>query len=637
MCGIAGMVMERDGVVDGSLVESLLRRLEHRGPDDRGWLAWSREGVRRGRQVPGHVPAEVLLVHRRLSILDLSEAGWQPMSTPDGRYHVTFNGEIYNFVELRERLSALGHEFRSHSDTEVLLAAFAQWGPAALNELVGMFALALLDTRDRTLLLARDFFGIKPLYFARWKGGLAFASEVKALLELPGVDRNVDAQSLYDYLRLGLSDSGRSGGLLQGVVQLPPAHYAVIDLDAPALPEPVRYWSLSGVPRVELSFGDAADRLRALFLDSIRLHLRSDVPVGAALSGGIDSSSIVMAMRELEPKLEIHTFSFIPDDERISEERWIDVVSKAAGTVQHKVRPGPEDLAADLGYLIDAQDLPFASTSMYAQHRVFRLAHEAGIKVVLDGQGADEMLGGYAVFAAARLAALLRAGRMGEAYAFARGAARLPGGRGIARSLGQFLVPAGAQAPLRYLAGERLMPGWMNRQWFTSRVPVRPLQRGRGAAALKEELVRSVTDTSLPALLRYEDRNSMAFSVESRVPFLTPQLAEFILGLPDEYLIAPDATSKAVFRRAMRGLVPDVVLDRKDKVGFATPEQRWLSALDPWVRDVIGRGTGHPVFAAGMLAAEWDAIRGGRKRFDFRLWRCLNFILWAENSAATFN
>jgi asparagine synthase (glutamine-hydrolysing) len=619
-----------------------LRLLEHRGPDDHGWLLLTPRGVRRGRGEVGDEPAEAVLLHRRLSILDLSDAGWQPMSSSDGRHHVVLNGEIYNYVELRRELEALGHTFRSRSDTEVLLHAYARWGRQALGRLVGMFAFAVLDVQERTLFLARDFFGIKPLYYARLPGGFAFASEVKALLDLPGLRRRVNPHRLYDYLRFGLSDHGGQT-LFAEVRQLPAAHCLELSLDRPGDAWPERYWEVDLDDRLDLPLEEAGRRLRELFVENVRLHLRSDVPVGAALSGGIDSSAIVTAMRHLEPRLELHAFSYVADDGALSEERWIDTAGRAARAVVHKVRPAPGELVDDLDRLVYQQDEPFGSTSIYAQHRVFRLAREKGITVMLDGQGADELLAGYRPYLAARLASLLRQGRLGQAYSFLRRSARQPGSGGRKRLLlhaGSLALPPCLRAWGLRLMGRGRMPAWLSADWFERQgVKARPRPAAPPVAeVLRQELRRSVAETSLPMLLRYEDRNSMAHSIESRVPFLTPALVDFVLRLPEEHLIGRDGTSKNVFRLAMRGLVPDAVLDRRDKIGFATPEQSWLAALRPWVeRTLTGEAArAVPALDPAGVGREWRDVLDGRKPFDFRVWRWVNLVRWAERFGVSF-
>jgi asparagine synthase (glutamine-hydrolysing) len=636
MCGIAGYVAGSDSRPFAAFQASVLRILAHRGPDDLGWQIDGKSGT----GDPPEQPGRCGLLHRRLSILDLSALGHQPMSTADGRYTITFNGEIYNYIELRKQLEREGCSFRSHSDTEVLLTAYTRWGRACLVRLVGMFALAILDRDCKRLFLARDFFGIKPLYYVRPAGGFAFASEIKALR--PMVSGRVRAARLFDYLRDGLTDHGGET-LLEDVHQLPSAHWMEVELDNATATEPKRYWDLDFDHRVEMSFPEAAARTRELFMASVRRHLRSDVPVGAALSGGIDSSAIVAAMRAVEPRADVHTFSFVTDDETIGEERYADLAAKSAGATARKVRIEPGELAADLDRLVASQDEPFGSTSIYAQYRVFRLAAEHGIKVMLDGQGADEMLGGYIGYLPARLGSLIGRGEWVKAYAFARRAARRPGVGGrtmlLARGLRR-LLPGRMQAAGKALLGRPSVPRWMSARWFAAR-GVEPETDGRTTRRreqLRERLYRTLTETSLPMLLRYEDRNSMAWSIESRVPFLTPALAEFHLALPEEYLISPDGVTKHVFREAMRGIVPDAILDRRDKIGFATPEKRWLQELGPWIESVLTPDRLSRVSAlhASAVGHEWRAVLAGQRKFDWRVWRWVNLVRWGEAVGAEF-
>jgi asparagine synthase (glutamine-hydrolysing) len=613
-----------------------LERLAHRGPDDLGWLALHREKIVQGQDVPQNSVAQLLLLHRRLSILDLSAGGHQPMLTPDGRYGIVFNGEIYNYLELREELETLGHRFHSRSDTEVLLVAFAQWGVQCLHRLVGMFACAILDRPARRLWLIRDFFGIKPLYYAFWQEGMAFASEIGPLLELPGVARSVNPRRLYDYLCSGITDHGAET-MFASIKQIPPAHFLEIDLEQLEAVRPIRYWDIERADfpeHTERSFEQAAESLRELFLDTVRLHLRSDVPVGAALSGGIDSSAIVMAMRRLDPTLDIHTFSFIADDAAISEERWVDVVAGAASTHVHKVKLTSDELIADLDRLIEVQGEPFISTSMYAQYRVFQAAQQAGIKVMLDGQGADELFAGYPSYRLARVASLLRSGHWDHAVRLAHGGRVSTRGWNVfARALGRS-APTSVQRVLRRALRRETMPAWLNTNWFREQgVEPVPHRQQDGEELLKQELYQTLTETSLPQLLHYEDRNSMAFSIESRVPFLNPGIAQFVFALPERFILATNGTTKAIFRRAMRGIVPDVILDRRDKLGFPTPERQWLFSFRTSIEQVLKDPTASRISALDLpeIWKEWDAIMSQKRAVGSEVWRWINLILWTEH------
>jgi asparagine synthase (glutamine-hydrolysing) len=614
-------------------VERLFSLLHHRGPDDRGWLTLDGSDIRRGSEAVD-LAGDAVFLHTRLSILDLSSAGHQPMSTADGRYHLTFNGEIYNYVELRRELEPLGHEFASGSDTEVLLAAYAEWGTAALERLVGMFAFGLLDAERRILVLARDHFGIKPLFYAPLPGGLALASEIPPLLEIPGVSRRGNPQRVYDYLRFSRIDHGAET-MFADIRQVQPAHYVEVPLDSPERAVERSYWQLEPEPLDGLPFDRAADRLRDLFLESVRLHLRSDVPVGAAFSGGVDSSGNVTAMRSLSGgELELHTFSYIADDPVLNEERWVSLVAREIRATTHFVTPTSAELQADLDRLIEVQAEPFGSTSIYAQYRVFRLASEAGIKVMLDGQGPDEMLAGYRSYLSARLVGLVSRGRFLEAARFVRALSGLPAEsptQAISTAL-RGSLPEPIRRPARRLRRRPLLPDWLDGDWLAAHdVTVRDPLRFVGPTALRQRLDDSVRH-SLRTLLRYEDRNSMAWSIESRVPFVTPSIARFAAGLPDDYLIGPDGTGKLVLRRSLRGLVPDPILDRRDKIGFGTPEASWLLTLGSWIDSVLGSDAARAPGPLRVAEARkrWQAIRTGGAGFEEATWRWLNFVRWVD-------
>jgi asparagine synthase (glutamine-hydrolysing) len=490
-----------------------------------------------------------------------------------------------------------------------------------------MFSFAVLDVHRRELFLARDFFGIKPMLYATWPGGLAFGSEIRTLFAVPHVSRRVHAGALYDYLQHGLVDH-RDQTMFADICHLPAAHYARVSIDEPTRVEPVRYWRATA-DKVDISFEEATDRVRALFEDSIRLHLRSDVPVGTALSGGIDSSAIVTVMRRVAgPAADIKSFSYLADDPRIDEERWVDMAAAASAADVHKVRVSAHDLVEDLDALILCQGEPFGSTSIYAQHRVFRLAAEAGVPVMLDGQGADELFAGYRSYLAAHLASLLRQGRIVAAGRLARGVAQRPDVRFAGPPLSRIarqLVPA-RPAALARIAAPRL-PAWADDAWFRARIEA-PVDRNE--TSLDGALDAALSSTVLPSLLRYEDRNSMAYSIESRVPFLTPAFAELAVSLPNSYLVDATGRTKHVFRAALRGVVPDAILDRRDKIGFTTPGSSWFAAIAAWSRDSAARAGDVPGVRVDVLRAQCDAVAAGVRRFDWQLWRWLNAVRWAD-------
>ena len=630
MCGLAAVVTLPDKRVDRPLLRTFDRLLAHRGPDGSGLATFTRDAA------PAEADAaEVALVFRRLAIIDLDARANQPMASPDGRYVLVFNGEIYNYVELREELARLGHAFRTSSDSEVLIAAFAQWGPPALARFVGMFAFVLLDRQKRELFLARDPFGIKPLFWTIGSDCIALASEIPPLLAVRGVARGANPARAALFLAVGQTDAGNAT-MFSAVRSLPAGTFATIALDRPAAPVPVGYWVPQIAPGPDQRPGAAAaGELRALFLDSIRLHLRSDVPLGIALSGGVDSSAILAAARAVGGKdLAIRTFSFVAEGSDVDETPFIEIAAASAHAQAASVRIKPDEIVFDIDTLVASQAEPFGSLSIYAQHRVMRLAAGNGIKVMLDGQGADELFAGYRPYLARRLSELIARFQWGAALRLVRATRALPGvTAGLLAQALEPAVPARLRAFARALVGRPLLPPWIDGTWFAERglMPTGGAPRWR-RDFLHEALTQSLTETVLPALLRYEDRNSMAFSIESRVPFLTPRLAHFAYAQPSANLVDARATQKAVLRAAMRGLVPDAILDRRDKIGFATPDRLWAQSLRPWFARVLGSETARalPWLKSAVALDILDRRIARSDAFGFDLWRTVNFIRWIE-------
>lgn len=643
MCGIAGVITNSDGALDATTLDRMSRLMRHRGPDDLGFYTASNaktaadraECTREARDL---APGQVALVHRRLSILDPSSNAGQPMLSPCRRLVLAYNGEVYNFVELRDELRSLGHQFESTGDSAVLLAAFREWGPDCLPRLRGMFAFAVLDRESATLHLCRDHTGMKPLYAARWSGGFAFASEIKPLLELPGVDRDVHPPALHEYLRSGLVDHDEAT-MFAAVRQIPPASHVVVDLETAQAAPPASYWTLDPKRQCDLSRSDARDRLRQLFLDSVHIHLRSDVPVAATLSGGIDSSAIVAAARRLQgDDREIQTFSYVASDPRVSEEHWIDITSTEARTVRHKVTPDAATFWDDVRALIEVQEQPFGSPSVHAQNSVMRTASEHGVKVLLSGQGADEIFAGYRPFFKHRVASYLRQGRSADARRFIERVRHLPGIAGLgleAMMPGDGALAVGKPLPATY----RVPRLRMYRDW-TEQFGAANVAEATSATddPFRAQTHSMLTRTSLPHLLRYEDRNSMAWSIESRLPFLDLDLIEFACSLPEAYVLDDDGTSKAIFREALDGIAPAAVLQRRDKLGFPTPDRRWLTANRRAVEDTLLGDAARRLNVVDVDTAmdEWTAVVNGITPLRPQIWRWLNVILWAESFNVRF-
>ena len=608
-------------------MQQALHSMRRRGPDHRDFSVHQSTG------------ATVLLGHARLSIIDLSASANQPMYSPSGRHGIIFNGEIYNFVELRAQLTQMGKAFSSHSDTEVLLSAWETWGMDALPRLKGMFAFVVADFEQHTLTVVRDAFGIKPLYFIADEGSFCFASEVGALQSFRQGKFELNWQRSYDYLVHGEYDFGEET-FFAGVKALRPGHMMVIDLKRPGQAESLAWWRPSILPSAAISREDAAAQLREMILDNVRMHLRSDVPLGAALSGGLDSSTIVCAMRHLEPDVPIHTFSFVAADSEVSEERWIDRVNGQVGATSHKVTVNASELASDLEDLIRTQGEPFGSTSIYAQYRVYKLAKERGVTVTLDGQGADEMLGGYNGFSGQRIRSLLDEGQLATAWSFLQEWSRWPGRsrlEGLKRVVGAY-TEGKMQDTLRSLNGMSNVPEWLNPGPLREAgvhlgYPIGSHPRQMAARRMMAALATALNHRGLLGLLRHGDRNSMRFSVESRVPFLTTDLADFALSLPEEYLVSLGGETKSLLRLAMRGIVPDDVLDRRDKIGFATPEQKWLLGTTDLARRWLDDDLKLPFLNQVKLREHFEQFATGRRPFSWQVWRWINFSIWYRDLA----
>jgi asparagine synthase (glutamine-hydrolysing) len=641
MCGIGGIVALGAGAVDRSQVEELGHAQAHRGPDDSGIYHTSRVG----------------LAHRRLSIIDLSPAGHGPMPNEDRTLWITYNGEVYNYRELMPDLLARGHRFASECDTEVVLHAYEEYGERCVERFNGMFAFAIWDERTGCLFCARDRCGVKPFYYCQNGQYFAFASELKALLRLPWVRRRPNDAAIFDYLLYGYVDHSDET-FVEGIRALAPAHTLLVG-DAPSAPR--RYWAPPAPDPAHLverpgarGMRDAAEDFGALLRDSVRLRLRSDVTVGSCLSGGLDSSTIVCLANELlfpraaagGPQERWHlrgeqqkTFSACYDDRSIDERPYIERVIRQTGAASHLTFPSGENLMETLRAVVWHQDEPFLSTSIVAQWEVMRLARENGVKVLLDGQGADELLCGYPGYVGPFLADLLAAGDLAALGREAALVRRYQRGRygSEARLLAQALRARHAWLRPRLrsrLDASRTLPAWMDPA-LARDADGHPRGGPVGFSADQPGYLPAVTHWlftrgSLPALLRYEDRNSMAFGVEARVPFLDYRLVEYVFRAPNA-LRLQDGLGKRVLREATRGLIPEAVRRRRDKIGFNTPEVAWLRGP---ARETTERILGSPSLARrGYLRPQvvrdlTAQFMGGAPVSAALIWRWLNLELW---------
>lgn len=560
MCGIAGIINSPGEPVEKRMLESMVNVMRHRGPDGEGYYTSGNAG----------------LGHCRLSIIDLSEHGSQPMCNENGTLWIAFNGEIYNFAELRGELQKKGHRFKSNTDTEVILHLYEDEKENLLAKLRGMFAFALWDDKEKKLFCARDRFGIKPFYYANDKGSFIFASEIKAILKEPGIPRRVNKKLVLDFLA-GQLCAHPDESFFENVYQLEPAHYMIVSAADGSIKKQ-RYWDIA-VKEISDN-GNVRETFFNALKESVRMHMVSDVPVGTCLSGGIDSSSLCGIITRLcEEGDDFANFShksFTAYYENFSENErpYAELMAKKAKLDAHFVSPDGKELFDVLPKVLYHQEEPFESFSIASQWHVMKAAAESGVKVLLDGQGADELLAGYPHTTGLFLAGLLKSGNIlkweNEISCLARND----------RKSAASLLLSSLKAP------------FFNRSKNTLKIALHPFLSedfrrsfyhppeivSRHAGFLNDRLYYDTLYFSLPKLLRYEDKNSMAFSLEARVPYLDHKLAELCFSLPVTQKIH-NGLRKFILRESMKSIVPDEILSRTDKVAFSVPAARWLKEL----------------------------------------------------------
>ena len=612
MCGIAGIISSDKTILDS--VENLNAAQKHRGPDDEG--VWKGDGIALG--------------HVRLSILDLTQSGHQPYLSEDDRFILTYNGEIYNYLELRKELESKGFSFRSTSDTEVLLYSFIEWGERCLNKFNGMFAFAIWDNKEKTLFAARDHFGIKPFYYWQKDNEFAFASEIKALLTHPEIEKEPNNEAIYDYLMFGLVDH-KPICFFKNIYQLPPAHRIILKNGKIDIR---RWWDLNPENVSNLSFKEKTDQLLTEFQRSVSFRLRSDVQVASLLSGGLDSTSIVceIAKQIGENERSSHkSFTAVYGDKSVDEDEYASETCNFAGVSHVKKRLGSSSLWEDLDDLIYHQEEPFQSTSIYAQWGIMKAVNEHGIKVVMDGQGADESLAGYDIYASTfyfnylKKAKLLKSEQYFKSFKeYSSGKSRI---KNVIRALHTNLYKSRLLDSLYRVSGQLNTKLVSNS--FKNQHVYKPLPNSKFKDGVKNHLYMMMFHTNLPALLRYEDRNSMGFSLESRPVFLDHKLVELIFSFPAEDL-HKNGLSKYIFREALDGRIPESVRLRKDKMGFPTPERKWFIEEKAKVLDVFNSSEfqSREYFDHKSILKYFEEYCLGKKVNKFPFWRILNLELW---------
>ena len=664
MCGFFGVkalpeTQGFEGTLNLNKAINATNAIRHRGPDDEGFFlshTYNKSFISlSGKDTPPsmNLPRvegvqynneDLLFGFRRLSIIDLSIKGHQPMYDTERKACLVFNGEIYNYRELKTCLEEEGVKFNSDSDTEVVLQSYLQWGTECFKKFVGMWAIAIWDYRCGGLILSRDPFGIKPLFYCISHKGILFGSELKGIQEYDRI-KKASAEATYNFLtkgRTGLSNAS----IYENVFQVPTASFVLIGRDSIRVTDIgckfkdsvlFKYWDLDASETQDISFQDAAETLREKFQQSIKLHTRSDVPLAVNLSGGVDSSAVLMAARaELGSDTDIRTFSFIADENFLSEEKWVDLVVKRSGAKSYKFTPTVNNLWRDLKTFLVAQDEPVGSLSPYAQFCLFKTVGNAGIKVTLDGQGADEYLAGYNSYLSILFAELVDKGAFMQLYKFAEAAsAKLPGGY-------KRLLILAIRQNLRIqknLHNDRILPhskllsmDYFNDNEVVKNGPHRPASNKN----LIERLKADIEHSSLPELLRFADRNSMAHSVESRVPFLTTDLVSFCLSLPSEYLINEKAETKSVFKEAMKGVLPDEIIERKDKIGFTVPEKDWMLSNPEPIEELLDFSLHNLPVNELELKKLWLLIKNEDTPYNPVLWRSIILGVWATENDISF-
>jgi asparagine synthase (glutamine-hydrolysing) len=617
MCGISALVERVPSDRLSREIVAMTSIIAHRGPDGEGFVSFDESNATT--QLDGR-RAQVSLGHRRLAIVDLSPTGHQPMATGCERYWITYNGEIYNAQELRQELITLGHRFKGTSDTEVILYAYKEWGADCLRRFNGMFAFVLYDKSSRYLFVARDRFGIKPLYiWRRSDGAFAFASEIKQFTKLEGWKASLNRQMAYDFLVWEAMDH-TDATLFSGVSQLRGGQYLEMQLGrAPSIVT----WYDFPTTRFSGSFDEAAEIFRELLDDSVRLRLRADVAVGSCLSGGLDSSAIVCLASRLLQKSEVQvqqsTFSACSHYPQYDERRYMEKVVESTSVNPHYTYPSYDSLLETSKKLVWYQDEPFLSTSIYAQWEVFALASKQQVKVMLDGQGADEHLAGYSNFLGIRAYELLKE-KPSSFFRQTRPRQWL--------QLLDLVLPELVRQPLRRLMGKAsAKPKW----WTGKGVECRDPFRADRATTIEQLSRLQLTKSNLPKLLHWEDRDSMAHSIEARTPFLDHRLVEFACSLPSSFKLE-NGLSKRVLRSGLSGVVPPEILDRRDKMGFVTPEQIWLEKdgrkdLLAAAKETIERAKG---CLSPHLLSHCEKIADGRIPFSSLPWRVVSFGQWMD-------
>lgn len=574
MCGISTILRKAPPSLNFKTVEQFNNLVQHRGPDASD-ISLFKPG--QAQSITPDQDWTLALGHRRLSIIDLSDAGKQPMCFGKD-YWIVFNGEIYNYVELKEQLKQQGHQFQNKSDTEVILAAYAEWGTNCFEQLRGMWSIVLYDAKEDRLVISRDRMGIKPVYFYEDASVFAIASEIKQFTALPQFKPKITPNVVKEFIQTGFESDQHS--FFDQIQPLHPGTFCIYDLKEQKRSSFYSYWNPGHIQPDITDKEEAGHLFRSVFFESVNIHLRSDVPVGCQLSGGLDSSSVLSSMSQiLNGATNIHTFTAIFPGFKLNEAPFVKEAIKGIQVQDHYTTPAPEQFLEQFDRFIYHHDEPVGSFSMYAGYEVARLINEHNIKVVLNGQGGDEILGGYWQMYFTHLLNGTKANPLLPIRHF-MGALSWSGNEDLILQAPRLLK--------RYFSKKNANPIPFKSPNFKddSNTSLGYLEQYL-QFNLTEKRLFDIRKLILPRLLKWDDRNLMAFSIEGRYPLLDHVLIEACLRFHPETLYHKGWT-KYPIRKGMDQLLPQSILYRKSKWGFETPQQHWLEQsfkkqLDEWV------------------------------------------------------
>ncbi|MBF0487147.1 MAG: asparagine synthase (glutamine-hydrolyzing) [Nitrospirae bacterium] len=621
MCGIAGFIGATKPDFDAALaIRQMTDTMSHRGPDDMGCKVASF----------GNNGSYAALGHRRLKIIDLSERGHQPMSNDTGTVYIIYNGEVYNYMELKAELSGTGHSFVSTSDTEVILRAYEQWGTECFSKFNGMWAVAIFDKNRGKLVLARDRLGVKPLYYYKSASDFVFASEIKAILKHPKIKKEPNLEKIFRYVSRNYRyvDTDDTS-FFKAIYQVPKSSF--IEIDEALATKQTAYWHLNpNLIRHDIKDKEAIIQFRDIFVDAVRLRLRSDVPVGCMLSGGMDSTSITCAAYKLL-KHPIVTFSGITGQQKgvYDESEYIDSVIRDTNADYYYIKPDPADIFDTVEEMLGFHDEPICTVTWYSLYLIAKKIKDEGIKVVLNGHAGDELLAGYWDHYHYYFYDLFEDGEIDTMYKEI--AAWRDNHNRSNDEIKKTIRLISAMKKNRGLESAKFTDySYLLNKEIVEQYMTVLSQPGEFSDELSRRLYLEMFYETVPATLRPEDRNTMSQSIESRSPFLDYRLIEFCFSLPGRLKIR-NGLGKWILREAMKGVLPEDVRTRKDKSGFIAPADEWFRTINNAQMYALINSESlskRGIFNVGQLNNMFEEHTAGVKNHQMVLWQILNLELW---------